>query len=52
VFAQNVEASLAGGQENAPAAAEFDAGGLFFSVLAGRIKAALQSVFGMKNTRR
>jgi carbon-monoxide dehydrogenase small subunit len=45
VFAQNVEAQLAGTQQRAPAA-EFNAGGLFVSVLAGRVRALLRRLFG------
>ena len=50
-FAQNVEAYLAGTQERAPAA-EFDAGNVFASVVAGRIRALLRRIFGMKSSPR
>jgi aerobic carbon-monoxide dehydrogenase small subunit len=46
VFAQNVEAQLAGTQERA-VAAEFDFGGLFASVVAGRIKSLLRRISGL-----
>lgn len=44
-FAQNVEARLSGKAESAPAA-ELNAGSLFFSVLADRIKTRLRRLFG------
>jgi aerobic carbon-monoxide dehydrogenase small subunit len=51
VFAQNVEAQLTGAQERAPEA-EFDAGGLFVSAVADRIKSLLRRIFGRKNSPR
>jgi len=51
VFAQNVDAQLAGTRERA-AAAEFDFGGLFMSVVAGRIRSMLRRIFGMTNSPR
>jgi carbon-monoxide dehydrogenase small subunit len=50
IFAQNVEAQLAGLQQGAPVS-EFDAGGLFISALAGRIGAVLRRIFGRTNSR-
>jgi carbon-monoxide dehydrogenase small subunit len=46
VFAQNLESRLAGGQDLAAAPTEFNAGGLFVSVLGARIKALLRRLFG------
>jgi carbon-monoxide dehydrogenase small subunit len=46
IFAQNVEAHLAGKQEIVSAAAEFDAGGLFASMILSRIKKVLRRVLG------
>jgi carbon-monoxide dehydrogenase small subunit len=51
VFAQNVEAQLAGAPQRA-AATEFNAGGLFVSVLAGRFRALLRRLFGATNSSR
>jgi len=48
MFAQNVEAQLAGIQQGPPPA-EFDAGRLFGSVLFGRLASLLRRLFGMKN---
>ena len=48
VFAQNVQAQLAGTQERGPAA-EFDAGGVFVSAVASRIRSLLRRIFGIKN---
>ena len=44
-FVQNVEARLSGKTTAAPAA-ELDAGGLFLSAVAGRIRAFLRRLFG------
>lgn len=46
-FAQKVEARLSGAERAAAPAAELNAGGLFFSVLADRIKARLRRLFGL-----
>jgi carbon-monoxide dehydrogenase small subunit len=51
VFAQNVDAKLAGTQERA-AAKEFDFGDLFVSVLAARIRSLLRRIFDMTNSPR
>jgi carbon-monoxide dehydrogenase small subunit len=45
-FAQNVDAQLSGKRDTGDAAAEFDAGGLFVSVIFGRIKTLLGRIFG------
>ena len=50
-FAQNVEARLSGKTTGAGAgSAELNAGGLFFSVLASRIKAGLRRLLGRRPT--
>ena len=46
VFAQNVEARLSGTRPSSASAGELRAGGLFFSVLAERIKARFRRLFG------
>jgi len=48
VFVQNVEAQLAGARAPVPSA-EFDAGGLLISVVAGRIRLLLRRIFGGMN---
>jgi hypothetical protein len=46
IFAQNVEARLSSPDAASRPAAELGAAGLFFSVVAGRIKARLRRLFG------
>jgi len=45
-FVQNLEARLAGGEVTPPQAAELNAGSLFFSALAGRVRAWFRNAFG------
>ncbi len=52
IFARNVEARLAGKPESASSPAEFDAGGLFASLLVSRIRNLLRRAFRMINLRR